>query len=252
MLTASACAYAWFIGKAYATLLDVRAWWRPIPPILALLALGPFIEQGQGHIYDFTALAVMAGLLYAIVASRWVLYMGIFLVGCFNKETVIFGTMLLLCANWKYRRSKQVKWLLLVQVAAFVAIQASIRLTFKHNPGAPVEHYWRFHLDWLLQRNFVEMVSLSVVVGFFVKGVRDLPQVLRRSSLVLIPGLLLYFVAGYPGEFRIFYDVVPLLVLMLSRNIELGLGRALGLTPSSEREGDLPVLATRYGATPTP
>jgi hypothetical protein len=71
----------------------------------------------------------------------------------------------------------------------------------------------------------VILVGLSFLVFY---GWRDKPIFLRLASTILIPLAGLYFVYGFPFEFRVFYEAYPIIVA-------LGLGSFLRLLPQKYR-----------------
>jgi hypothetical protein len=248
-LTVSLLIYAWITGEAYARAFIVAPWFRLAPHILALVAVVPILSEGFAHIYDFAVLAISAGLLYALIASNQPLFFAFFFIGCLNKETTLIFSLAYLFCFWGRLPPKRLASFLALQCLVFLLCQAAIRVMFRDNPGVFMERNYRLHLDWMVSRSLADLIGALVVCWLFLKGFHGRPRVLRQASVMLFPIAALYILAGYPGEFRVFYDALPLLVLMACRNIELWLAHALRLPLVTDP--DAPVSARSASAMAT-
>lgn len=213
--------YLSLLGSLWGICWLARGIYQPAPCLLdgaillELLTLLPL--AGAGHIYDYPALCLFTFGLGALVRERWGLYLAIFTLGCLNKETMILLTLvsvLYLHGKVSFPRSRLIE-ILLAQCLLFLLVRGGLAFFFRNNPGTTME----FHLlDNLIR--WREPVAGSSVMAF-VGGVlllayhwKDKPVFLRWATWMLVPLVVLTQVYGVVGEWRVFYEFVPIGVLL--------------------------------------
>jgi len=203
---------------------DLFGWNRffgPLIPSIALVLLLPFQARQIAHLYDFGVLVLMSALLYAMAAERHRLFLLLFAVSCFNKETTVLITIAY--AVYFFDRIPRRRFLtfISIQLLLFIVIYGGLLYYFSANPGVPVEHHWRKQFWWLVSLQFSDYSNFIVWLLLFSYRWGEKPILLRRAAVPLVANAVLFFIGGYPGEFRNFYESVPLLTLFVCRNLEL-------------------------------
>jgi hypothetical protein len=253
LLGISLLAYAATSYLLYRELFASRWWYQALTPVLALVALIPFVSSKIGHVYDFTLLMFMGALLYAMVTHRHRLFLVLFAASCLNKETTVL--MAVAYASYFYDRLPRREFLVYVgiQWATFALVYGYLSYHFEANPGMALEHWglwwdhrvpytrWLGHIAWFTGRSFQDLATLLIILTLIAFRWHKKPLVLRRAAAMLIPHLGLFLVAAAPGEVRDFYESVPLLTLFVCRNLELLGWRCLGKPADSLRGGKRPL-----------
>ena len=213
------------IGSSlYASLFPSTSF-RAIAAPMLLMLVYPIITFGVGHIYDFSVLLLNASLLLAMSYRRHALYLILFTVACFNKETTLL--IVLAYAAVLYRRLPfpAYAFMLAAQLAIFLAIYISTRVIFSGNAGKAME-IWLFHqAGWYWHRPLIFFLVASAVVFIVSFRWNEKPAFLRRSMMVVPVHLALFLYAAFPGEWRNFYEIVPILSMFVLRNVEFMCGQ---------------------------
>ena len=223
-----------------------RLWLRLFPdgrrsalvPVGLLVLILPFIAEHHGHIYDFSVLFFMMTLLYLIATHRHALFLLTLAISMLNKET----TVLILIAYAAYFVDRlPVKTLFLMigaQQIAFLLIYLGLRQHFAPNSGQAMETWIRQQVAWFFSLPFTDF--LSYLGGMLLIGLRwpEKPMVLRRSAWMIAPHLALFLVGALPGEFRNLYESLPLLSLLILRNIQMLVSGSSSDRSAKERESE--------------
>lgn len=179
-----------------------------------------------GYIYDFAALFLMT-LSYGLLArQRHIAYLVLFPFVCLNKETSI----LLVFVYWVHFQTTDNKRLfytyLSYQIGVFVIIKLALYWAFRDNIGDSLE----FHLP----EHFIEyhriLTNYPILVLYyclFLFGIPALmfyrwdekPLFLKNCVLVIGPLFFLYILFGYPFEVRVFYEVYPIVLLLMVHSL---------------------------------
>jgi hypothetical protein len=191
------------------------------PEVLAvgfLLLLIPFTAGTVAHVYDFTVLLLMAALLYAIAAQQHVLYLLLFTVSCFNKETTLFASVAYTCYFVDRMAWTTFIPMVLAQGLVFVLIYLGLHRYYAGNGGANLESWLAEQLTFLGRRSFADY--LSWLGGVLLVAFRwpEKPLMMRRSMWMVVPNVCLVVTSAYPGEVRNLYESLPLLSLFVLHN----------------------------------
>lgn len=183
-----------------------------ITSILALIGLIPFLAR-DGKIYDFSAIFLFSLGLLLMAREQWNGFFVIFLIGCINKETMVFLTLVFAIHFFRKMPSKKYWPILMGQTLVFGVIKLWITWTFRNNPGGVVE----FHLFDQINGFLCLPVFLLYYVSFALCAAifiicdwRKKPEFLRFAMASLLPAVLvanLFF--GVPYEIRAFMDLYP-------------------------------------------
>lgn len=175
----------------------------------------PFFEYG--YIYDFTTLLLSTLIWLCLVQRNWRVFALVFLIGCVNKETVVLVSLAFAITQYgRIPRSAYWGWLGF-QLGAFALVRWLLVRAYSANPGLDFE--WHVHDHWLALSwawpgltSAAWLANLARLVGM--DWARK-PLVLRGILLsVLPPMVVLFLLFGYPYEWRVFYEILPVVVLL--------------------------------------
>lgn len=183
----------------------------------ALILLIPFFRFT--HIYDFPTLCLMTLGLSLMVRQRWLAFLGVFLLSAINRETTVLLTLVFSIHYRSRLESMRNPWsfraLLIAQIVLYGIIRGGLAMIYKENPGSLFE----FHLLDNLVR-YREMIPLSTFVAWGVvllaiyKDWREKPLFLRNALWMAVPIAALLFFGGIGFEFRVFYEVMPVALIL--------------------------------------
>jgi hypothetical protein len=187
------------------------------PAMLVVIAWGLILALPAPvlYLYDPPALALSALGLYALAAGRWRLFVLAFALASFNKESSL---VLLVMATWLAMRSEAAwpprRWI--VWLWGFWLIARAVPMViFRDNPGLVFEtQYWPYYLshpEWL--------ALLAAGCALLCAVVRRMNELLKASAGVITMMVVAYAAVGKPGELRVFYDVVPMMSLVIMQAV---------------------------------
>lgn len=183
--------------------------------VLALLRFPYPYEQ----LYDFSTLFLFTLCLALMIRARWSMYMLVYTVGCLNKETFILLVIAFVASYYNKIKNRAYLIILVLQVIVFVAIRAGIMWYYQGNPGGTLEFNLSRHIEAMSKLPGLTvgyLLASMVCLWFAAKNWKSKPKFLRRTISTVSPiFLLLYFLFGSPFEFRVFYELIPIWLLMV-------------------------------------
>lgn len=189
-----------------------------LAPLAGLACIRAIQQGGFGHAYDFFVLALMTWGLYFIASQRRVAFWVTFTVACLNKETAV----LLLFANAACAYGRAPARSIALESGALLLVFAGIylaaRSAFGGNPGTSLEFSLPQQIQWLTALGPLGWLRLSILAASLGFGWREQPTFVRRASVMFLPQLALCAIGAAPGELRNYYEVLPLVVLIWTRN----------------------------------
>lgn len=210
--------YALALRKCGQEMLGTKGLTQHVPPLVGLLILPPLFNFG--YIYDFPVLGLSACCYLTLYRQKWIPYLLFFTLTCLNKETaLLFGLVYGLTMMTKLP-TKSFFTLGGIQAGIFLLIRGFLMWRFAGNYGENM----RSHLDWQL-RSLIEPYSFVSFMGLVGFGMlityrwREKPAFVKQAIWMTLPLTILYFMGGGPGELRVFYEVVPLIVLLMSHTV---------------------------------
>lgn len=199
-----------------------------------------------GYIYDLSALFLTTLALGFLARGKLRYYIILFPFVTLNKETSILLTFV----YWLHFRDmldkRTFNTYLGLQIAIFLGIKGGLYWIFRDNLGDSLEfhlpeHFIEYH------RIFVKFPHLMIYYLLLLIGTpaimayrwEEKPIFLRRAILMFMPLFFLYLLFGYPFELRVFYEVYPVIFLIMLHSIGRLLGRTIkepvwNLSPSSQ------------------
>ncbi|MBT8380318.1 MAG: hypothetical protein KJN64_13920 [Ignavibacteria bacterium] len=230
----------WFlVGVVYAFRKLLTAvyyspkWFANFISLTALFAL-PTMFQYYSYIYDFPTMFLFTSGLVLLVKQKWNYFLILFFISCFNKETTILLTLVFaihLYNNGKVSKRLYYK-LIAAQIFIFISIKTLLYFLFIDNPGGFVE----FHL---IDRNYLIFngFTLTTFVVWLTIGLMtfskwgEKPKFLKDAIWIGVPLIVLSFFLGFFDELRDYYELFPIVFLLVTFNI----GRFLGLNLMQNR-----------------
>ena len=203
-------------------------WFKNIISIILLLAIpAMFQPQYSNYIYDFPSLFLFTLGLLLLRQKKWRYFLILFFISCFNKETIILLTLIFAIHFYKDAEiSRKLYYqLIAAQLMIFAAIKILLYILFMNNPGGFVE----FHLidrNYLLFNGYsltTFVVLLIIFLSIFSKW-NEKPKFLKDALWIAVPLLILTLFFGFFDELRDYYEVFPIVVLLISFNIAKILG----------------------------
>jgi hypothetical protein len=206
--------YSALVGLLAHDLAGLPPAWRAVAAALSLITLPPFFIGGFGYIYDLPQLAFAAALVY-LMARRWdFAYLAVFALACLNKETTVLFVPLYVYYNWRKESTWRLAAMTSAQLAIFAAIYVALQRIFSANGGVPIEHYWIDQFNFLVAPNsWPGVVSVLLMVFLLAVGLRGAHRLLRGVFVLAPPLALLFLYGGWPGEYRVLFEIWPLLIV---------------------------------------
>jgi hypothetical protein len=181
---------------------------------VAILLVNAAMLQESGHIYDFPSLFFATLLFTLAYRQRDILFTIALVLACLTKESLAVFIVAFAAIGYGARPLQEVIRNLSVQTVLFLSIYEFERILFASNEGAPMYHNIDKHFQYI--RDKADISSVLSLLFFLILLLYHFPQkpfVLRRSMLCIPIVLALYVVGGNAGEFRIFFDIFPILLL---------------------------------------
>ncbi len=214
-----------FLLTTFAAALRILAsdLWALASVLLSFLLANALLLRHLSHIYDFGTLFFAALLLLTASYRNSSLFFVALLLACANKESLILYAFSFAAITWPDRGRRSLLPLAL-QLAGFLALYTLIKHHFASNPGTPVQIHLSDWVDYLGSTLNLSAVLLTLLALWLVfAGFPTAPTVLRRAAVILLPWLALLFIGGGPGELRVLFEVLPLLVLLTCAHLRQSL-----------------------------
>jgi hypothetical protein len=189
-----------------------------ITPLLGLFMLPPFFREG--YIYDLPQLTLFSACLYLMFRQQWRLYFVFFMLLCLNKETSIIILLAYLANYVNNHAPRRLLIISLLHLLIYGAIRLLLDQVFQDNPGVSMQIHIVDHANVFLERltfgTFSQLIAALFIITY---GWVSKPIFLRRSLILAAPLSVLFLVGGSPGEYRVFYEVVYVLTLLVFHSI---------------------------------
>jgi hypothetical protein len=207
--------YSIFLGLLTREVGGLPPRWCLAAAVFSLATLPPFFIGGFGYIYDLPQLAFSA-LLALLIAKDWDgTYVTVFAVACLNKETTALFAFLYLYRHWKDADRSRVMAMTAAQVGLAVATYFGLQRFFAQNGGSAIEHYWVLQFNRLVTPNdWPGTVSVAMMVFLLAVGLYRADRLLRGALVLSVPFAALFLYGGWPGEYRVFLEIWPLLIVI--------------------------------------
>lgn len=189
-------------------------------PVMAALAIPAFTWPFQ-YTYDFATLFFSACCFYCMLKGKLRWYGVWFLLACLNKETAILIAVLF--ALWFFGRLPREQYVGMVALQAIVwlVIKLTVIYAFMDNPGVMLEQRPASVLeqDFFNNANSFRILALAGLFFLLTYRWQEKPLLLRYALWFVPVWLVAYILFGSPGEYRICFDMLPLLVLLVAHTL---------------------------------
>jgi hypothetical protein len=185
------------------------------------LLLMPVMFRYHNYFYDPATLVLSTLLWYLMYRERWTMFLPVFILACFNKETALL--FLVSAALWWNHRAGVRPGLphLAILLSAGLLVRIGIAVLSSHLPGSLLE----FHLfDHNLSRLFmffepIDLVS-TLFIGFLVFSYwKEKPALLTIGTIHLAILVAAAVFSAYVDEYRQYFDCYPILVLTMAYSL---------------------------------
>ena len=202
--------------------------------VAGLLGLPPFFRY-QNYPYDPATLVLFTMGLAFLAREKWLPFLIFFAIGCVNKETTILLTLVF--AIFYYGRAGMAKEqyvrLLLAQIATFLSIKVVLNLVFWNSPGSFLDfHLLNHNLGLLYPYSWTGLCAGIVLVILLSWRWAEKPKFLKVGLVIALPLGVLTVLFGYLDEYRDYYEVYPIALLLAAHTM----GGAMGTKLVSLRE----------------
>ena len=213
--------FALFLKKFFKANYDVPEWFTNLLTIGMLFAI-PVFYVNDNYIYDFPSLMFFTAGLFFLQKQNWKLFLSIFFLSCWNKETTVLLTLIFIIHYRKNFITEKKKYftLLLLQLVIFIFIKVILTITFLDNPGSFVEfHLLDYNKILLNGYNLLTFSSLLFLLLLVAYKWKEKPVFLKDSLWIGIPLILLTLFFGFFNELRDYYETYPVMVLLIGYSI---------------------------------
>lgn len=193
---------------------------RWFAPVFGLIIISAFSRPWQ-YIYDIPVLFLSAACYYCILIKNYRVYIVCFLLACLNRETSIFIFIFFTLWAYKYYPTAAFVSLWVAQCIGFIVIKLILTLAYMKNAGWFLEENLFFVLnkDILGKAGFQKIVDIAVIFFLLTYKWSEKPLFLRLGLWLMPIIYVAYMMHGNPGEYRVFFDVLPLLVLLATHTL---------------------------------
>ena len=217
----------------FALMLVLRRWLRHfVNPVLAdvsPLLLGVMLPWSFDFYwpYDFSGILIWTACLVAMVERRYALYLALFAIGTFNRETTFFLMAIFAVTQWeslgKRETMKRTGHQLLIWGLIFVGLRVMIR----PNGGEVLEVHPMENIAYLTSGAWVELfehwMRLLSTLGFVwllaAWHWRKKSAFLRRACWVLPAQAVVFLVVARLVEIRVWYEWTPIMLALAGQSL---------------------------------
>jgi len=190
--------------------------------LFALLAL-PVMFRYYSYIYDFPNLFFFTLCLALMIRNEWLLFLLVYTLSCFNKETTILLTMLFAiyfwCCSLPPLKNPLLRKLILIQIGIYFTARLMLFYFFHSNPGMFVGINLLKHNLSMFPYPIGTAVGFLLIIMAILYKWEEKPLFLKCGLWMLLPLVLLCLLFGWLDEMRDYYEVYPVVILLMAHTI---------------------------------
>jgi hypothetical protein len=211
--------FAWFLFRSARELFPDALGYAIVAPFLGLASVPPWWQQL--YIYDYATLLVWAACLCHLQARRWDRYLLWFTLGMLNRETTVFLLLPFLLCGWRVLPRRTLWSLAATQGAVALVIKVSLMIGYAGNGGDVALWNAAGQIKHLLVAPYglAPWITFLCVVLLLSYRWPEKPLVLKCQLLTLLPLGAAYLIAGRPGEYRVFLEIIPAASLLATHTV---------------------------------
>jgi hypothetical protein len=183
--------------------------------IILLVLLGMIIFSGERLPYDLMTAWLFTLAIWYMARGDDIRLLIIFALACLNRETAF---LLIICMGMLAIKTGARYLITLQMTLIFILVQLALRIVFHDNAGLvwiePMQNLARFanHPERTLAHGSITLVLLWTVC----RDWKQKPYYFRLALMSLAPPLILmYPVFGQAFEVRVFWEIYPILALLM-------------------------------------
>jgi hypothetical protein len=185
-------------------------------PLAVLLMVLP-VTLFTGFYYDFPQLLLVTLSLTLMHRRTWPRYLFVLAMANLNKETAIFLVAIFIVHYWTRLPRREFLEVLAWQAVVCGGVRGSILYWFADNPGATIFYTLPDQIK-LFQEHPLGLVFtvsyLSLAIFLVLRRWAQKHEFLRSATVLGLIILGLFVTSGYPLEFRVFLDALPVLGIL--------------------------------------
>ena len=174
--------------------------------------------------YDLAAVAFFTLGLALLKRHNWLWFYPIFLIGCLNRETMIFLAIVLVAAGYKRLPNGTLGMHVAIMAVIWLVVKFVMGSIYAANPGKALELYHVNSNVLHLTSNVERLITprqlflvlsnfgfLWLLIAFRFRKIDD--RFARRALWVIPPFVLMILVVGNINEIRVFGELIPIVML---------------------------------------
>jgi len=192
--------------------------------LAALLGL-PVMFKYTSFIYDFSTLFLFTLGLALMARKKWMHFLVVYTLACFNKETTILLTMLFViyfyCVPITRLAKPSFMKILSAQIVIYLITRAILNYFFYDNPGS-----FLLNIIGILTKHNLKIppYSIEAFVYLFITLMvlykwEEKPLFLKCGLWILPPLVLLCLFFGFLDELRAYYEAYPIVLLLMAHTM---------------------------------
>jgi len=223
LLISAALWYASIVGFAFCLMKLTRAFYDSADSAFLGIAVAavaglPTFFLYNSYIYDFSQLFLFTVCLLSLAKREWIRFILLFALASWNKETAILLTVIFAIQYRRLLPRASFLGLLGIQLATYSAIRIIIFRATAGNPGLPVELHISHNL-LLAPYSMGQFAAFTAIVILTIYDWGNKPLFFRNGLAIAIPMIILAFLFGYIDEYRDFYELYPVIVLLTAHTV---------------------------------
>lgn len=198
---------------------------RYFAPIFPLLLI-PVTNWKVVYVYDVGVLFLSAAAYYCMATKKFQVYLVVFTLACLNKESSIFLLMFFVLWFWRRLDQKTYWGLIVIQIVIYALIRYTLLMAYQKNAGWVFEDYFKdlVHFEIYPRNMYHRLLSFACMVFLFVHDWQKKPLFALYILWLWPPMYLAYLLYGFPGEYRVFHDIMPLTMLLVTHTLIVSTG----------------------------
>lgn len=184
-------------------------------PIFGMLIIPSFSWQFE-YVYDIPVLFLSTTCYYLMATNRFKPYIIFFTLAVLNKESSVY--ILLLFGLWFFNRLDHKRFVILwtAQCLIYALIKATVTMIYLRNPGWYLEHNvtWVMTSDLFSRSGYTRILMIALTFFLLTFRWQEKPLFLKYIFWVAPFFYAAYVMFGVPGEYRVFFDMLPPMILL--------------------------------------
>lgn len=186
-------------------------------PLLIQMFVLP-VTMIAGYYYDLPQLFLMTLGLLLLHRRRWAGYFAVLAIASLNKETAAFLVAVFCIHQWHRMPGAAFLRLLAWQGIIVAVIRITTSLLFRDNAGASLVFTVPDQMRIYSEHPFALAATLAcfgIITYLVLRQWRSKNEFLRSAASIGLIVLVLFIPFGYPLEFRVFLDALPVLGVLV-------------------------------------